>query len=484
MNTKIESIHNASMTILEEIGIRLLHPEILELVAGKGIRVTEDRAYFRRDVLMDWVKRAPRRFTLFARNPAHDSLIGSTARQFAAGYGCPQIIAADGTRRNACLSDYFHFLKLVHQSPLFRINGGLLVQPDDLPPSQSHAALTYLALCYSDKGILGIPGTADQVQLIMNLAGIVFGGAAGLSAKPRVLTLVNTLSPLRIDTNTLDTMRVCARYRQPVIISPGPMAGATGPVTLAGNIALGNAEALAAIAICQMLQDGTPVVYGMQATTTDMRTGGVCIGSPGVALQSAYTAELARSYGLPSRGGGASTDAPEISVQSGYESMLAMLVACQSRINLIMHAAGVLNSYAAMSYEQFIADLEIMEMIDYYLQDVTVDKETLALETIRAAGPGGEFLTQPHTMTHCRKTTWLSSIGIIGGRSQSKTTGGILARIKTQEAGLLSAYQQPRLPVEMQKRLDAYLAELDIDADRLRDNSHGFHDDGDTTVRS
>jgi len=468
MDDRLERIHNASMTILEDVGIRLFHPEILGLVARNGAKVVDDKVFFGRNEVMAWVALAPSQFTLFARNPAHNAVIGGEMVQYAAGYGCPRIVTPGGIERNARFEDYCRFLKLVQQHPRFNINGGILAQPEDLPSNQAYAAMIYAALCHSDKVLLGIPGTAAEVEQIMDLVSIVFGGTGELAARPRILTLVNTISPLQIDANALDTLMVCTRYGQPVIISPAPMAGATGPITPAGNIALGNAEALAAIAICQMLRKGTPVVYGLHATTTDMRTGGACIGSPGFALQAAYTARLAKAYDLPSRAGGANTDAPEIGAQSGYESMLAMLATRQSGVNLILHAAGILNSYAAISYEKFMVDLEIMEMIDYYLRGVSIDDDALALDTIRSVGSEGEYLTRQHTLAHCRETPWTGTIGVSQPQDGIRANERYKTNIEREITRMLQAYRKPALPADCQHRLDHRLEAMNIDPSHLR----------------
>lgn len=463
MQKKTEQLHNASMQILEQVGMRIHHPEILDLLAQNNIRVTGETVFFTRDQIMAHVAAAPPKFTLHARNPEHDLEIGGDRVEFAAGYGCPAIIDADGGHRNARFDDYLAFLKLVHQCDLFKLNGGILVQPEDLAADHVHPVMAHAALCLSDKALLGMPGRAEEVQKIMDLAGIVFGGMDRLTEKPRVLTLVNTLSPLQMDANALDTIRVCTRYRQPVVISPGPMAGATGPVTVAGNIALGNAEALVGIAICQMLQPGTPVVYGLQATTSDLRTGGISIGTPDFALQTAACARLAKGYGLPCRGGGCSADAQALGAQSGYESMLHMFVACQEKINLILHSAGILEGYGAMSYEKFFADLEVIGMVRHYLQGVRVDDEALALDTIATVGPGGEYLTCRHTLDNCRKVPWQPGISVRGLRNGIDFNSRILMNIQAEKQKMLDAYQPPVLNPDIRARLDLYLADLGIE---------------------
>ena len=463
----LKQIDEATLNILETVGIRLHHPDILRLVKDNGVRVAGDMAFFKPHQVIRWVACAPARFTLYARNPLHDMVLGGDAVHYGAGYGCPAILTADGTQRPALFEDYLTFVKLVHQSPLFHLNGGVIVQPADLPPEQSALGMIAAAIRHSDKCLLGIPGDEDTVRQIMALVGTVFGGLETLRQKPRIITLVNTTSPLQIDRIALGTIRACAEHGQPVIISPGPMAGATGPITLSGNIALGHAEALAGIVIAQIIAPGTPVVYGLQATTSAMRTGSVSIGSPGFAVQAAWGARLAKMYHLPCRGGGAGTDAAAISVQGGYESMMAMLVSCREKINLILHGAGILNSYGAMSYEKFFVDTEIIRMIEYLLADLDTSPDALALDVIRGVGPGGQYLTHMHTMKNCRRVPWLPEIGAGGLPKEGTAHGALLTSIAGKKQKMLAEYRRPRLEESAERALLDYLGNKGLDLSRL-----------------
>ncbi len=467
MTDKTDIIHEASLNILENVGLRLHGPEVLELVAGHVSRVEGDRVFFRGDEVMKWVGQAPSSFTLHARNSVHDVLLGGDNVSYAPGYGCPLMVDADGTRRGALLRDYVRLARLVQAMDCFHINGGILAEPQDVSPAYSHALMIYTAILNSDKALLGIAGSAAEVGRIMNMAGMLFGGRGRLLEKPVVLTLVNTLSPLQIDANALATIRTCADFNQPVIISPGPMAGATGPVTLAGNIALANAEALAAIAVCQMLRPGLPVVYGLMPTTTDIRTGGVSIGSPGLSVQTAWCARLARRYNLPCRGGGALTDAGRVSAQSGYESMMSMLVSAREHINLVLHSAGILAGFAAMSVEQLLVDAEIVRMVEYLLADLAVDEKNLALDVIEAVGPGGEYLTARHTMQNCRRAPWLPEISVRGAADPADFDRRFSGNLDRKLHALLDGYQQPGLEQGLRTELERYLLAEGVPAGML-----------------
>jgi len=461
MGDILKKIHNASVRILKEIGIRLHNQEVIDLLKQNGIRVDGQTVLFEEKQLMHWINKAPGRFTLYARNSDHDMFIGGDSTHYAAGYGTPTIVAPDGSRRPATLEDYITFLKLVDQSEYFKINGGILVQPCDLSSVQSSPVMMYATLTHSDKCILGMPGTAGEVEHIMNMGAIICGGKEEFTRRPHIATMISTLSPLQIDHNALQTMLVCARHKQPLIISPAPAAGTTGPIVMTGNISLANAEALAAIAIAQIINEGTPVVYGLQSYAADMASGNISIGSPGYSIQAKYCAQLAKMYGLPSRTGGTNTDAKGVSVQSGYESMMSMLLACQNKVNLIIHSAGILDSFAATSYEQFIVDLEIISMIEFYLADIETDPEDFAFDVIREVGIGGQFIATRQTFERCRKDSWRPEIGLRGYLVKGSPNEQLFANIERKMQKMLNNYEKPTLPPDMLAALYDYTVKIE-----------------------
>lgn len=446
------------MSIIEEIGIRLHRKDILEMLQGSDIRVEDDTVFFTRKQIMDLVAMAPEKFTVFGRNSDCNLVVGGDNIEYAGGYGCTSIVELDGSRRKAEIRDYIKFIKLVHQSSGFHLNGGLLVQPSDIPVDQIHILMTYMTMIHSDKCIMGQPGNAKDVQKIMDMAGLLFDGKTDLLKKPRVMTLINTLSPLQFDGIALDTLRVCAENRQPVIICSEPMCGTTAPVTIAGAIAQGNAETLVGIAIAQIIHPGVPVIMAINLTPVDMTTGGVNIGAPAHALGVKYCAGLARIYGVPCRCGGNNTSASGCTSQSGFESMMSMFVSIQEKVNLILHSAGILDGWAAMSYEKYIMDIEIIRMLEYYFNDIFIEKNDLALEAIREVGPGGQFLKHLHTMKNCREEAWISDIAVTGPTDNATTPNQALADNATLKINaMLSAYNRPPIKKEKQDALGNYL---------------------------
>ena len=473
MQDKVAKIHQTSMTILESVGIKLHHPAICSILQENGIKVEERIAYFTEEQVMAWVGKAPGEFTVHARNPQHDALIGGGQPQYAGGYGCSAIIDAAGNRRQATLSDYIRFIKLVQQCDGFRLNGGILVQPTEIPAAQTHATLAYATMLFSDKCIMGQPGPAEAVETIMAMATMAFGGREALMQKPRVLSLVNTLSPLQIDQIALDTLKVHAEYGQPLIITSGVMSGTTAPITPAGALAMGNAEVLAAISIMQMLREGTPVVMGVAVVPADMRTGGLNLGAPANATCIRYAKALATMYGIPCRCGGSGSDADGLTAQSGYESMLNMFVSLQEKVDLIIHSAGMLSSYSGMSFEKFVADLNVISLIEHYHADIAVDDNALALPVIIETAHGGQFITHSHTLDHCRSVPWTSVFAGTGhpkvGKNAQET---YLAQVNRTLERILSTYRKPELDPDLRTTLESFLIESGVEAkvlDMLRE---------------
>lgn len=463
MEDKLEKIHETALKILQDIGINLLHPEILDIVQQKGVKVSGKRAFFRPEQVMHWVHQAPNKFTLYARNPKNNTIIGDDNVLCSPGYGSAQIIMADGNRRDALLGDYIAFAKLTHQCEDLNLNGGILAQPCDVPSDKSHLIMLYAAILHSDKCLIGMPAVGEKMQEIMDMMALLCGGKERLIQNPRILIPISILSPLQIDEMGLQSMLVTARHGQAMNISPAPAAGTTGPISLAGNLALANAETLAGIVITQMIAEGTPVLFGLQGSIADLKTGKILIGSPAFNLQGLYGACLARKYGLPSRGSGNITDANWVSVQSGYESMMSMLVAFQSNVNVIVHSAGILDTYAGMSYEKFMVDLEIIRRVKSFLHGIEISEDTLSFDVIKEVGPGGEFLTTLDTLEKVRTHTWNSELRLNEQTLDRPLNDQFLEIVHRQLQHMLESYQKPGLDADVQNQLDQYLVQAGVD---------------------
>jgi trimethylamine--corrinoid protein Co-methyltransferase len=219
-----------------------------------------------------------------------------------------------------------------------------------------------------------------------------------------------------------------------------------------------NAEFLAALCISQMLSPGLPVVFGCKCAQGDMRSGGLSTSSPtGVPFTNLATG-LAEKYHLPNRGMGAVTDAGQVSVQSGYEAFLMLSCDFANRTSLVVHAAGILGGYAAFSFEQFMVDLELIRLLNRANEAFHCDEDDLALEVIREVGPGGEFLTHPHTMKHCRSVPFLSTLAPPTAENPQIFQVEFNRRLQRELDQLEQKYQRPEMPPEIQSELRAYMS--------------------------
>lgn len=461
MKSREQLIHEASLRILERTGMRFEHPEAVRVLKENGIAVDSDgTARFTPEQIMYWVAKAPHAFTLYARNPRHNIYVGGDRLNPAPGYGCPFVIEADGTQRQAVIEDFVKFAKLYHQQPTFDVNGGIIVQPNDLPVKNATLMMFYMTYYYSDKVLL--TGTADekQVEAMMEMAKAAFGGAEELKKYPRLITLINTVTPLQLTNVMTESLFQFVKNRQPVIIGSLGQAGSTSPMTLAGSMAISNAEILAGIALCQMIEPGTPVVYGCETTTADMKSGATAIGSPEGAICYNTAGKMADFYGIPSRGGGCLSDAKTVNAQAGYESMLTFMACRDANINFMIHAAGIMDAYSSMSYEKLIVDFEVIDFVNRYHRQFEINEDTIPEDLIDEVGQDGVYLAEDHTFEYCRKEPLAPAISIRG--TNPDPVHALENNIRQKIDRMLSEYVRPELNQGVIDRMHAILLERGV----------------------
>ncbi|MCG8688801.1 MAG: trimethylamine methyltransferase family protein [Desulfobacterales bacterium] len=465
---KLVKLEKLTLDIMEQVGIKILSTTYLDRLKALGFKVCDDRIYFDRDEVNETLAKAPVSFSLKAVNPDHDLEIGTGLSKIAPGYGCSSVMDAAGNVRDACFKDHLELVKLTQASPELQFNGGILAQPSDVPVAHQHLAMHYASLVYSDKCLMGMPGSLSQVNDLMVLTAIRAGGEEKLAAHPRLITMVSPISPLQIDEMTLDSIEAAVRYSQPVMASSGVAAGTTGPIDLASNVAMAAAECLAVIMVVQAINPGNPVIFGLQCYGADMISGNISIGSPAYALQAKYTAALARRWGMPSRCGGTTNDAKSLSAQAGYESMLSMFTAMENNVSVIVHGAGILDSFAGISFEKFIMDLEIIRMNRFYLDDMEISDATLNLDLIQEVGPGGLFIMSMDTLTKCRTHAWTPAAALRGSVKGMTPDEKLLDNIQKTRNQLLAGYVQPEIDADILNGMNRFMADKGVDLSMIR----------------
>ncbi len=455
----MEKIHDAAMQLLKKTGVAFNEEEALAIFKSNGHRVEGNTVFFEESDITKALETAPARFTVHARNPEKNVEIGEDDFVFLPGYGAPFIMEANGNQRHATMEDYDNFCKLIQTSAHIDMNGWMMVEPSDMPSSTVHLDMNLSNMLLCDKPFMGSPASRKGAIDGIEMAGILWGGKENIMDKTISVSLINSLSPLQFSDEMAGALIELARHNQACVVASLIMAGGSGPVTLDGVLALQNAEILAGITLAQLVNPGTPVVYGSTSSAMDMKTGALSIGAPELSKNIHMTAQMARFYNLPSRSGGGLTDALAPDAQAGLESALALSTAVRSGINFILHSAGILGSYIAMSFEKFLIDEETCGMLRSMIKPLALTDESIDLEMIEQVGIGGQYLTHPKTFQLCRTQFFMPSLMSRQNPDAWAKAGKkhIHETAEDKVAQRLANYEKPEIDPEIEKLLTQYV---------------------------
>ncbi len=457
----VESIHQASMRLLKDQGMLVLdYPAALQTFREHGARVEDDLVRIDEDTLMHFVRQTPARFKQLARNPGNNLEIGGNHVVFAPVYGPPFVSDLDGGRRRGTLDDFENFVRLAYMCPHIHHSGGTLVEPNDVDVRERHLDMLLALITLSNKAFMGSVTHADNARDTVTMARILFGAAA-IEECPAVISLISASSPLRYDNRMLGALEVYARARQVVLITPFIVAGAMSPSSVAATLAQQNAETLFGICYAQMLNPGTPCVYGSFLANIDMKSGAPCFGTGENALALYATAQMARHYSLPYRSGGNLTAARVPGAQAGYESAATMLPTIQAGTNFVLHAAGWLEGGLISSYEKFILDAEMCGMLVRMIGGIGLSDEDFAWEAFEEVGPGNHFLGSEHTMRHYTTAFYQHSVFSMDNYEQWQEKGSPdsckLANSRWKQ--MLEEYEPPTLDEAIAEEMQEFVSQ-------------------------
>lgn len=398
----LKKIDRTGRRILERVGIRITNRGFLNRLEAAGAQVdyAGQRARFRGDWLDEALERAPAGFTLYSRDGKNDLKLGQDNVYFGNGGRVFRILdMATGGYRLTLLRDVAHTAALVDKLDHIRFYI-IACQAHDIKPHNYHLLDFYNAFNHTTKHVMGGCDDLHGVQQMHKLASIIAGGEDRLREKPFVSVITNPISPLTMDSSTLDILDFCASHGIPATCAPAPMAGATSPGTLAGTLSQMHAEALAGIAIAQVFAPGARMLYGGFPTSMDFRNMELATGSVETGMMNAAVGQLAGLYDLPVYGSGGLTEAKRPDVQAGFEKAVSSLPVAMTGADLVHLAAGMIDSGNSISHEQYVIDNEIIGMTQRMLKGVNVNEETMAFDVIEQVGPGGNFVAEDHTVDH------------------------------------------------------------------------------------
>lgn len=398
----VRQIDDGAREILEDTGIRICESTFLDRLRAAGAPVDYDssRVRFRSGWLDEVLSSAPSRFTFHSRDGQRDLPLGEGRVYFANGGRVFRLYdAATGEYRLTLLEDVARTARLVDR--LKHIDLYIVAcQAHDVGPEKYHLNDFFHAFNSTTKHVMGGCDSPEGVRQMWELASFVAGGRDELSERPFVSVITNPISPLTIEANTLGILDFCGTHGIPVTCAPAPIAGATSPATLAGTLAQMHAEALAGVAITQVLAPGARVLYGAVPAIMDLRTMEFAIGSVEMGMMNAAAAQLAKNYDLPIYASAGVSDAKTPDIQAGCEKSLSNLMVGMAGADCVHLAAGMLDSGNAIAYEQYVIDDELIGMVKRVLAGIRVSKATLGLDVVRKVGPGGNYVTEDHTVEH------------------------------------------------------------------------------------
>ena len=387
--------------IVSELGVEFMKPEALELFRAHGQRVEGDKVFLDPEFVLAQVAKAPREFDLQARNRANDVHIGGNHMMFSSVYGPPFVRRGD-VRRDATLTDYRNFAKMAQSFSAIDSVGGVVAEPNDAPLDSRHLDMLYSTFTLTDKVFMGNVVSGVNARDTLAMSDIVFGGRESIEQTPVSISLINCNSPLRWDDRMLDAQFEYSAANQPVILTPFLLMGAMSPVTIPAALVQQIAEALSGIALSQLIRPGSPVVFGSFLSNINMQSGSPQFGTPESAIGLLCTGQIARHFGLPFRTGGGLNSSQTVDAQAAYESLMTMMPTFLAGTNVVLHSAGWLEGGLVASYEKYVVDVQILEMLQHEFTPLEIDEESMAFGAHEEVGHGGHFLGAMHTMDRFR----------------------------------------------------------------------------------
>ena len=458
----LQLIERNADRLLAEIGIDFLDDsEVLELFKEAGADIDGTRVRFPTGMCRQIIQAtAPSEYVQHARNPARSVTIGGKRTVLVPAYGPPFVHDLDKGRRYATIEDFQNFVKLAYMAPGIHHSGGTVCEPVDLPVNKRHYDMVYSHFKYSDKPLMGSVTHWRRAQDSVDMAKIVFGDEF-VDQNCVLTSLINVNSPLVFDGTMLGSLKVYAKNNQATVVSPFILSGAMSPVTVTGTVTQILAEAMAGIALTQLIRPGCPVIFGTFAAAVSMATGAPTFGTPEPSMVIYAAGALARRLGVPFRSGGGLCGSKLPDAQAAYEAANTLQTSALAGVNFMLHTAGWLEGGLAMGYEKFIMDCDQASMIAVLLNGVDVSENGQAMSAFEEVGPGKHFLGSAHTLANFETAFYRSTVADNNSFEQWSAEGSLdtAQRANTLWKKMLAEYQAPELDQAIDEALQAFMTE-------------------------
>ena len=444
---QLQTLHHTSLDILARTGIAMKNERGRHLLLEAGAWESGDRIKIPEHLVLEAIASAPSRIVMHSRLGDATMPLEEGRVFFGPGSDCPFTMDVEtGARRPSTSEDVRRIALLcdgLDQIDFIMCMGS----PSDVPPFDHYLHSFINMIRGSVKpNVYTARDRADMAD-IYRIACAVAGGEVQLREKPFFMLYAESISPLLYNDESVDKLLFCAEKGIPVTYPPSPNTGGGGPITVAGALALGNAECLAGLVLTQLVCPGTPFLYGMNIAALDMKSTIVSYGAPEWATAMPAWTELARYYGLPVWGAAGATDSKVVDAQAAVEATVTIMTAFLSRCNLV-HDVGYIEYGTTSSMEMLVIADEIIRDVRFFVGGVEVSERTLARDAIHRAKPGGGFLADDHTLENWRWAQWRPSLidRTRYDRWVQQGSKDMTTRANERARDILAGHQVPALP--------------------------------------
>ncbi len=460
----VESIHNASLTILEKTGVVIKNSEALTLLKNSGCEINLDRkrARIQQPLVKECLRKTRSTINLHNRDGKPSLEIGGDKTIFNPGSSAVYFNDHEtGEIRQPLSKDLVQLVRLVDALKHIQAQSTAML-PSEVPEEIGDIYRLYLVLKNSPKPMITGAFTKQGLIHMKQLLNVVVGGQDKLASRPLAIFDCCPSSPLMWSDTTCQNLIDCAKFSIPAEIIPAPQMGATSPVTFAGTLVQFNAEFLSGLVISQSVKPGAPVIYGGSPTTFDMKYLSSRLGSVENMMVACAAAQVAKHYRLPSHAYLGLSDSKMIDAQCGIETSAGAILGALAGINVIS-GPGMLIFENCQSLEKLVIDNEICGMALRLIEGINSSPETLALDVIDKVGPGGHYLGEAHTLKWFQKEQLMLSDVIDRSTleaSRKQKPKQMITRARETVDKILKEHEPQPLPPDVEKDLREALKEI------------------------
>lgn len=401
----MERIHESALSILWRIGIEVREEQAFAMLQKAGCPTNGLRVRIPAHLAEESIRLAPKSFTLYGRDPEFRIPLEDRRVFYEPMIGRLNILDLEtGTRRRTTLRDVCDLVRVADALEHYTLlhSGAIMPHIEGVPDAVSHVRGYHASVSNSSKVIKGVVRGKEKARDCIRMAAIVAGGEENLRRKPNVFTTCNVISPLQFAPEQTQGLIEYAKMGLPVDIASEPQCGATSPATLGGTIAQQTAEILGMNVVAQLVNPGTPILMGTVAAAMDMRNGTIALGGVEAGMMNVAHAQMAQFYQVPSRGTGSNTESKALDMQAGIEKTMTLMMPALAGVNMIFYP-GTMDHALTVSLESLVIDHEVCGMIHRALRGIAVDEGGIGIDVMEKVGPGGHFLSQPHTLKNFQK---------------------------------------------------------------------------------